>query len=135
MGAVAGKAGLGRLGHRVELSEIGPGDVQVDTACTALITGDNGAPRGEGAHARVFAVLAGQSIHQRFHVVVVDGLGNDAVAARGSAFALASSEERSFGAQVIGVQPEYEPRVSSLPGLIADGNYLSDNTAAEAISF
>ncbi|TGD71843.1 ABC transporter permease [Mangrovimicrobium sediminis] len=46
------------------------------------------------------------------------------VAARGQAFALASSEERSFGIQITGVQPAYEPLVSSLPGLVAQGRYL-----------
>ena len=38
------------------------------------------------------------------------------IAARGTAFALASSEQRSLGIQVIGVQPAYEPGVSTFPG-------------------
>ena len=46
-----------------------------------------------------------------------DNLKLDAIAVRAAAFALASSEERSFGIQVIGVQPEFEPQVSSLPGV------------------
>ena len=57
----------------------------------------------------------------------------DAVAVRGSAFALASSAERSFGIQVIGIQPEYEARVSSLPGLLSEGRYPADNFAAEVV--
>ncbi|MDO8861832.1 FtsX-like permease family protein [Haliea sp. E1-2-M8] len=52
-------------------------------------------------------------------------LGAEAVAARGIAYALASSEERSFGIQVTGVEPEREPRVSTLPGLLREGRYLS----------
>jgi putative ABC transport system permease protein len=52
-------------------------------------------------------------------------LGEEAVAARGIAYALASSEERSFGIQITGVQPEQEPRVSTLPGLLREGRYLS----------
>jgi ABC-type lipoprotein release transport system permease subunit len=52
-------------------------------------------------------------------------LGEEAVAARGIAYALASSEERSFGIQITGVQPEREPRVSTLPGLLREGRYLS----------
>jgi ABC-type lipoprotein release transport system permease subunit len=53
------------------------------------------------------------------------------VAARGQAFALASSEERSFGVLLAGVQPAYEPAVSSLPGLVAEGRYLQpDDTDA-----
>ncbi len=46
------------------------------------------------------------------------------VAARGQAFALASSDERSFGVLLTGVQPAEEPRVSSLPGLVSRGRYL-----------
>ena len=57
----------------------------------------------------------------------------DTVAVRGSAFALASSDERSFGIQVIGIQPEYEARVSSLPGLLSEGRYPADNFAAEVV--
>jgi len=60
-------------------------------------------------------------------------LNIDAIAARATAFALASSEERSFGIQVIGVQPEFEPRVSSLPGLVSEGRYLADNFASEVV--
>ena len=62
-----------------------------------------------------------------------EGLALGTVAARGSAFALASSEERSYGIQVIGVQPEYEARVSTLPGLVKDGRYLDEPTAAEIV--
>ena len=47
-----------------------------------------------------------------------DGLATDQVAARASAFALVSSADRSFGLQITGVEPQYEARVSSLPGLI-----------------
>ncbi len=60
-------------------------------------------------------------------------LNIDSVAVRASAFALASSEKRSFGIQVIGVQPEYDARVSSLPGLVSEGRYLSDNFANEVV--
>ncbi|MEQ9464990.1 MAG: FtsX-like permease family protein [Haliea sp.] len=52
-------------------------------------------------------------------------LAGEAVAARGIAYALASSEERSFGIQVTGVQPAREPGVSTLPGLLREGRYLS----------
>ena len=45
-------------------------------------------------------------------------------AARGQAFALASSEERSFGVLLAGVQPTHEPEVSNLPGLVGQGRYL-----------
>ena len=55
------------------------------------------------------------------------------VAARASGFALVSSEQRSFGIQVIGVQPEPEARVSILPGLTREGRYLEDPAAAEIV--
>jgi ABC-type lipoprotein release transport system permease subunit len=51
-------------------------------------------------------------------------LGVEAVAARGQAFALASSDDRSFGVLVTGVQPLREPEVSSFPGLVSRGRYL-----------
>ena len=56
-----------------------------------------------------------------------------AVAARAEAFALASSQERSFGILLTGVQPQYEPGVSSFPGLVAEGRYLEGIDAAEIV--
>ena len=55
------------------------------------------------------------------------------VAARAAAFALASSEQRSFGVQVIGVQPDFEPGVSTIPGLVKQGAFLQDPNAAEIV--
>lgn len=52
------------------------------------------------------------------------GAGTDAVAARAAAFVLASSEDRTHGIQLLGVEPAFEPRVSSLPGLVREGRYL-----------
>ena len=60
-------------------------------------------------------------------------LNLQAVAARANAFALASSDERSYGLQIIGVEPEHEPRVSSLPGLISEGRFFRDTNAAEIV--
>lgn len=60
-------------------------------------------------------------------------LQSDTIAARGWAFALVSSEERSLGIGIFGVEPAYEPRVSNIPGLIKDGRYLRDNDAAEIV--
>jgi ABC-type lipoprotein release transport system permease subunit len=60
-------------------------------------------------------------------------LGLDTVAPRASAFALASSAERSFGIRVLGVDPEAETRVSSLPGLVKEGRFLQDPQAAEIV--
>ncbi len=60
-------------------------------------------------------------------------LGSDRVAARGWAFALASSEERSFGIGIYGVETVFEPQVSNIPGLVSDGRYLASNDAAEIV--
>ena len=55
------------------------------------------------------------------------------IAARAWAFALASSEERSYGVGIFGVEPEFEPQVSSIPGLIKTGNYLGQSNATEIV--
>ena len=55
------------------------------------------------------------------------------VAARGVAFAMTSSEQRSYGLQITGVEPEFEAKVSTLPGLINKGRYFSDINAEEII--
>lgn len=60
-------------------------------------------------------------------------LGTERVAARAGGFALVSSEERSYGGQLFGVEPDYEPLVSSLPGLVKQGRYLQDPAAAEVV--
>lgn len=54
-------------------------------------------------------------------------------AARASTFALASSEDRTFGIQVTGVEPEFEPQVTALSGLVSEGRYLRDSAAAEIV--
>jgi len=60
-------------------------------------------------------------------------INSNRVAARGVAFAMASSEQRSFGLQIVGVEPEFEVNVSSLPGLINKGKYFSHINAKEII--
>jgi len=55
------------------------------------------------------------------------------IAARGAAFALVSSEQRSLGIQIIGVEPAYEPMVSTLPGLVKEGRFLQDSNSAEIV--
>jgi len=60
-------------------------------------------------------------------------LGVDKIAARGWAFGLASSRERSYGVGVYGVEPDFEPRVSSVPGLLRAGRYLADPAAYEIV--
>ncbi len=55
------------------------------------------------------------------------------VAARATGFALISSADRSYGVAVMGVQPDFEQDVSTLPGLVSAGRYLDDSFAAEII--
>jgi len=55
------------------------------------------------------------------------------IAARATAFALVSSEERSYGIAVFGVEPEFEVGVSTIPGLVSEGRFLGANDAAEII--
>ncbi len=55
------------------------------------------------------------------------------VAARANAFVLVSSEDRSFGTQLVGVEPDHEPGLSTIPGLLTDGRYLKDPDAAEIV--
>ena len=53
------------------------------------------------------------------------------VAARASGFALASSAQRSIGTMIIGVQPDYEKQVSTIPSLIKAGRYLQPSDSIE----
>jgi ABC-type lipoprotein release transport system permease subunit len=62
-----------------------------------------------------------------------DDLPRAQVTERAETFALASSEQRSFGVQLVGVQPLTEPRVSSIPGLVSRGRYLRGRDAAEIV--
>ena len=57
----------------------------------------------------------------------------DAVSTRGYGFALVSSETRTLGAQISGVDPLHEPRVSTIPGLIKQGRYLEGTDSNEIV--
>jgi ABC-type lipoprotein release transport system permease subunit len=52
------------------------------------------------------------------------------VAPRGQAFALLSVDERSFGAQVMGVEPAAEQAISTLPTSLVAGRYLASGDEA-----
>ena len=62
-----------------------------------------------------------------------DELGLASISARAAGFALASSAERSYGLQILGVDPEHEPLVSTLPGLVKQGRYLRAGAAEEIV--
>jgi len=61
------------------------------------------------------------------------GAGFPAVATRAQGFALASSGSRSYGVPVVGVEPAHEKEVSTIPGRVTEGRYLSDVRAQEAV--
>jgi ABC-type lipoprotein release transport system permease subunit len=60
-------------------------------------------------------------------------LAIDSVAVRSAAFVLLSSEDRSYGVQLFGVDPAFEPKVSSIPGLVVDGVYPTRRDAQEIV--
>ena len=60
-------------------------------------------------------------------------ISNANVSVRAMGFALVSSEKRSYGAQIAGVQPAFEPKVSVIPGLIKHGRYLKDSDRDKAV--
>ena len=60
-------------------------------------------------------------------------LGLETISARAEGFGLASSAERSIGIRIMGVEPEAEPRVSSLPGLLREGRWLKGMEAEEIV--
>jgi ABC-type lipoprotein release transport system permease subunit len=69
---------------------------------------------------------------QRLATLLRGELGSDTIAARATTFVLASSDERTYGIAVFGVEPAHEPAVSSIPGLVTSGRFL-DQTDAEEI--
>ena len=55
------------------------------------------------------------------------------ISARATGFALASSQDRSYGLQILGVDARHEPLVSTLPGLIRRGRYLEPGAREEIV--
>jgi putative ABC transport system permease protein len=60
-------------------------------------------------------------------------LDSNEVAARAAGFALVSSNDRSYGLQILGVEPEFEPFVSTIPGLVKQGRYLDKDSHEEIV--
>jgi putative ABC transport system permease protein len=67
----------------------------------------------------------------RERVARMDGVAGTAL--RSSAFALAAVSERSFGALIVGVEPERERVVSTLPRFVREGRYLDADGTREAV--
>lgn len=59
--------------------------------------------------------------------------GIASIAARANGFALVSSEKRTYGSLIVGVEPSRENLVSILPGVIREGRYLSSMDANEVV--
>lgn len=83
--------------------------------------GDSPTPRGLIRDAAAVAARVGQA----------PGVAHASPRALG--YALLSSAERSYAVQVIGVDPVAEPQVSTLPGSIRAGRFLSGNEADEIV--
>ena len=62
-----------------------------------------------------------------------DELELSSISARAAGFALASSQDRSYGLQILGVDARHEPLVSTLPGLIKRGRYLEPEAREEIV--
>jgi putative ABC transport system permease protein len=59
--------------------------------------------------------------------------GIEAFTARANAFALISSKQRTYGALVVGIDPETEAKVSTLKSIVRDGAYLKPGDAEGAL--
>ena len=59
--------------------------------------------------------------------------GLTGIGARAIGSAILSSNERNFGAQIVGVQPASERLISTIPRNISQGHYLSDNNSGEIL--
>lgn len=57
----------------------------------------------------------------------------DSFTARANGFALVSSQKRTYGSLITGVEPAFESTVSILPDVIRKGRYLSNNSANEIV--
>jgi putative ABC transport system permease protein len=61
----------------------------------------------------------------------INGIVDIAIRAKG--FALIASEQRTYGAEVVGVETAHENKLSNIPNLIKTGRFLSDDNAQELI--
>ena len=59
--------------------------------------------------------------------------GVDAYTTRAGAFSLVSSEDRTYAALVVGIDPEREPAVSTLESLVRKGSFLAPDDGYQAL--
>ena len=62
-----------------------------------------------------------------------DELNLESISVRSAAFALVSSDDRSYGIQIFGVDPQHESSVSTIPGLVREGRFPVDANAQEIV--
>ena len=60
-------------------------------------------------------------------------LHSNGVTVRAQAFALVSSAKRSYGTEIVGIQPDTESQVSRIPKMLVAGKYLNDQDYDQAI--
>ncbi|HWP35770.1 MAG TPA: FtsX-like permease family protein [Thermodesulfobacteriota bacterium] len=110
--------------------QLGAYDLLVETS-TRVFTGALAVQR-PGYHERpqLHATIPAAS---RLAETLRERTGLAAVAVRAYGFALVSSDARSYGVRVAGVEPEREPAVSTLPRLVVRGRYLSGRRAPEIL--
>jgi len=59
--------------------------------------------------------------------------GVQAVTSRAESYALVSSPSRTYGAAIVGVEPQGEPALSSIPHSVRDGRFLRSPRGEEAV--
>jgi ABC-type lipoprotein release transport system permease subunit len=59
--------------------------------------------------------------------------GIDAVTTRAETYALVSSPSRTYGAAIVGVEPQHEPALSTIPKSVREGHFLESAEAPEAV--
>jgi putative ABC transport system permease protein len=59
--------------------------------------------------------------------------GKKTVTARAESYGLLTSDERSFGVRIVGVQPDTEPAISTIPNNIREGRYLQNEHKDEIV--
>jgi len=62
-----------------------------------------------------------------------EALHSDGVAIRAFGFALVSSAKRSYGTEIVGVQAAYEPKISRIPNMLSNGQYLQAGDYDQAV--
>ncbi len=55
----------------------------------------------------------------------------EAMTVRANTFSLVSSEDRTYGAMIVGIDPAHEPEVSTLKQLIRKGEFLPEKTGSD----